>query len=143
MALLTADDVLDLIQKVWDGGGVQETETRTIIVSSTLKRALTRLFVKDGFKQEDRNVGGVNLKMLETDFGSFNIMLNRYMPVTKLAVVSLEQLAPAFLEVPGKGHFFAEPLAKTGASEKVQLYGEIGLKYGNEKAHGVLTVAAG
>lgn len=140
---LTADDVLDLIQKVWDGGGVQETETRTIIVGSTLKRALTRLFVKDGFKQEDRNVGGVNLKMLETDFGNFNVMLNRYMPATKLAVVSLEQLSPAFLEVPGKGHFFAEPLAKSGASEKVMLYGEIGLKYGNEKAHGVLTVAAG
>jgi len=81
--------------------------------------------------------------MLETDFGNFNVMLNRYMPATKLAVVSLEQLAPAFLEVPGKGNFFAEPLAKSGASEKVMLYGEIGLRYGNEKAHGVLTVAEG
>ena len=111
---LTADDVLDLLQKV-----------------------------KDGFNQEERNLGGGNLKKLETDFGSFNVMLNRYMPATKLAVVSLEQLAPAFLEVPGKGHFFAEPLSKTGASERVMLYGEIGLKYGNEKAHGVLTVAAG
>lgn len=140
---LTTSDVLDLIQKVWENGGVQETETRTIIVNASLKRALTLLFVKDGFEQSDRNIGGVNLKMLETDFGSFNIMLNRYMPATKLAVVSLEQLAPAFLEVPGKGNFFAEPLSKTGASEKVMLYGEIGLRYGNEKAHGVLTVAAG
>ena len=37
----------------------------------------------------------------------------------------------------------AEPLAKTGASDDVQIYGEIGLEYGNEKAHGCLTVAAG
>ena len=34
-----------------------------------------------------------------------------------------------------------EPLAKTGASDKVQIYGEIGLKYGNERTHAVLTVA--
>ena len=35
--------------------------------------------------------------------------------------------------------FFEEPLAKTGASDKSQLYGEVGLKYGNEKAHAVQT----
>jgi len=128
---------------VWTNGGLQEGETRTIIVNSKLKRALTRVFIKDAKYQEgERNVGGVNLKTLETDFGVMNIMLNRYVPADKLIVASLEQLAPAFLEIPGKGHFFAEPLAKTGASDDVQIYGEIGLQYGNEKAHGVLTVAA-
>ena len=65
-------------------------------------------------------------------------MLSRYMPPEQLAVVSLEQCAPAFLEVPGEGHFFVEPLAKTGASDRCQLYGEIGLKYGAERAHGKL-----
>ena len=58
---------------------------------------------------------------------------------TFLAVAKLGQCRPVFLEVPGKGHFFAEPLAKTGAAEKVQLYGEVGLDYGNEMAHGVIT----
>ncbi|GMA26194.1 hypothetical protein GCM10025864_39530 [Luteimicrobium album] len=70
-------------------------------------------------------------------------MLNRYVPADTLIVASLEELSPAFLEIPGSGHFFAEPLAKTGASDKVQIYGEIGLKYGNERKHGVLTVASG
>jgi hypothetical protein len=42
------------------------------------------------------------------------------------------------MDVPGRGHFFVEPLAKTGAQEKVQLYGEIGLAYGAERHHGVL-----
>jgi hypothetical protein len=46
------------------------------------------------------------------------------------------------MEIPGKGHFFAEPLAKTGASEKVQVYGEIGLRYGNERKHGKIVEAA-
>ena len=70
-------------------------------------------------------------------------MLDRYVPADKLIVASLEQLSPVFMEIPNKGHFFAEPLAKTGASDDVQIYGEIGLEYGNEKAHGCLTVAAG
>ena len=141
---LTEADVVDLIEKVWNSGGLQEGETRTLIVNSTLKRALTRIFIKEAKYQEaSRNVGGVNLKTIETDFGALNIMLNRYVPATKLIVASLEQLSPVFMEIPDKGHFFAEPLAKTGASDDVQLYGEIGLEYGNEKAHGCLTVAAG
>ena len=56
-----------------------------------------------------------------------------------MLVAQLGQCAPVFLEVPGKGHFFAEPLAKTGSSDDVQLYGEVGLAYGNEKAHGLLS----
>lgn len=142
-ATLTVDDVLDLMEKVWAAGGIQEGQTRTLIVNSTLKRALTRVFIKDAkYEEASRNVGGVNLKTIETDFGTCNIMLNRFAPADKLIVASLEQLKPAFLEIPGKGHFFAEPLAKTGASDKVQIYGEIGLIYGNEKAHGILTVGA-
>ena len=143
-AQLTADDVLDLAQMAWDNGGIRESETRTIVVNSTLKRALTRCFVTDAkYQEQTRNVGGVNLQTIETDFGLFSIMLDPYMPKDQLLVLSLEQLAPRFLEIPGKGHFFAEPLAKTGASDKVQLYGEIGLQYGDQKAHALLTVAGG
>jgi hypothetical protein len=43
-----------------------------------------------------------------------------------------------FLNIPGKGVLFEEELAKTGASDKSQIYGEIGLAYGNQAAHGVL-----
>lgn len=138
---LTEDAVLDLFQEVWDNGGIQEGETRTVIVNAALKRVLTKIFIKDrGYEESSRNVGGVNLQTFETDFGRANIMLNRWMPADTLAVVSLEDLAPRFLEIPGKGHFFAEPLAKTGSADKVQIYGEIGLEYGNERKHGKLTV---
>lgn len=141
-ANLDADTILDLMQMAWDNGGIQESETRTVVVNSTLKRALTRIFITDAkYQEQTRNVGGVDLQTIDTDFGRLNIMLDRYMPKDKLVVASLEQLSPCFMEIPGKGHFFAEPLAKTGASDKVQLYGEIGLEYGNERTHAVLTVA--
>lgn len=138
---LTEDAILDLFQDAWENGGLQEGETRTVIVNAKMKRQLTKLFIKDkGYAEETRNVGGVNLQTFETDFGRANIMLNRYMPADQLVVASLEELRPAFLEIPGKGHFFAEPLAKTGAADKVQIYGEIGLQYGNQRKHGKLTV---
>lgn len=139
---LTEEDVLDLFQEVWENGGIQESETRTVIVGAALKRQLTKIFIKDrGYEEQTRNVGGVNLQTFETDFGRSNIMLNRYMPSNTLAVVSLEECAPHFMEIPGKGHFFAEPLAKTGSADKVQIYGEIGLGYGNERKHGKITLS--
>ena len=141
-AVLTADDVLDLMQEVWENGGIQESETRTILVNAALKRQLTKLFVSDkNYQEASRNVGGVNLQTIETDFGSTNLVLSRYVPAGTIIVASLEDCAPAFMEIPGKGHFFAEPLAKTGASEKVQIYGEIGLRYGNEAKHGKIVNA--
>lgn len=141
--VLTENAVLDLFQDVWENGGIQEGETRTVIVNAALKRQLTKIFIKDkGYKEDTRNVGGVNLQTFETDFGKANIMLDRYAPADVLAVVSLEECKPAFLEIPGKGHFFAQPLATTGASDNVQVYGEIGLNYGNERKHGKLTVGA-
>lgn len=136
---LTVDLVLDTMQKVWEKGGIREGETRTILVGGKLKRALTKIFIKDqGYKESTRNVGGVNLQTLETDFGSCNIMLDGSVPDNMLMVVSLEECAPFFLEIPGKGHFFAEPLAKNGSYDRIQLYGEIGLMYGCEAHHGLL-----
>jgi hypothetical protein len=129
----------DLFQLAFDNGGIAESETATVIVGSDQKRNITIAY-SDGVNNRvaDRNVGGVNFQTIETDFGRVNIMLNRWMPRDACAVVSLEQLAPRFLLIPNKGHFFEEPLAKVGAADRVQLYGEIGLEYGNEKAHGVI-----
>ncbi len=56
-------------------------------------------------------------------------MLNRYMPADTVQVVSLDQCAPVLLETPGKGFLFSEPLARTGSTDKAQIYGEIGLEY--------------
>ncbi|WP_163185974.1 DUF5309 family protein [Cellulosimicrobium sp. SL-1] len=141
---LTEELVLDLMQECWENGGIQEGETRTVGVNAGLKRVLTKIFIKDrGYEEQSRNVGGVNLQTFETDFGRVNIMLNRYIPTNVLQVVSLEELKPAFLEIPGKGHFFAEPLAKTGSADKVQIYGEIGLNYGNERKHGKIVLTEG
>lgn len=139
-SVLTVDGLGDVMQAAYDSGGISEQETATLLLNSAQKRALTVAYMSQfgQYHETSRNVGGVNVTTVETDFGMLNVMLDRQMPQSEVAVVSLEQLSPVFLEVPGKGHFFAEPLAKTGASDKVQFYGEVGLAYGDERAHGVL-----
>lgn len=136
---LTDAVVFDLLQQVWEQGGIQESETATLMSGASIKRALTKIFIKDrGFQETSRTVGGVHVMTIETDFGRLNLMLNRHMPTSTLSVVSLEECTPVFLPIPGKGFLFAEELARSGAAEKRQIYGEIGLEYGNEKAHGKL-----
>jgi len=135
------EDVNDLFQIAYDNGGLLEGDTRTLICGSAMKRHLTKLFIRDvaqGFYQQSRNVGGVNLAVIETDFGRCDIMVDRYVPDGTIIAASLEELAPRFLTIPGKGHFFWEPLAKSGSSDTSQLYGEIGLQYGNERKHAKL-----
>lgn len=137
---LTADLVLDLMQMAWENGGIQEQETATLMCGATQKRNLTTLFVTNKkYEEQSRNVAGVSVQTIETDFGRVNLMLNRHMPATEVALVSLEQCMPVYQEIPGKGHFFAEPLARTGATDRTQLYGEVGLMYGNERTHGKIT----
>jgi hypothetical protein len=134
---LTEAIVMDLLQQVWTSGGIQVSDTATLICGAWQKRQLSRIFITDkGYTAVDRNVGGVNVQTIETDFGRLNLMLNRYMPIDQLAVVSLDQCEPMFLPIPGKGFLFVEPLAKVGASDRSQLYGEVGLKYGAEQFHG-------
>lgn len=138
---LTTDHVGDLMQMAYDNGGISEQETATLVVNSRQKRALTAAYASayGKFQETSRTVGGVAVDTIMTDFGTLNVMLDRHMPQDTLLVCSMEQLMPVFLNIPGKGVFFEEPLAKTGASDEVQLYGEIGLKYGAETAHAVMT----
>jgi hypothetical protein len=143
-AALTEDKVLDLMQAVWENGGIQVSETATLMCNANVKRQLTKLFVTDkNYREESRNVAGVNVTTIETDFGKVNVLLNRHVNTQQLYVVSAELCAPVFMNIPDKGFLFVEPLSKGGASEKFQIYGEVGLKYGNPNAHGkIVNIAA-
>ena len=54
--------VLDMMQRVWDQGGIMQQDTGTLIVNSTLKRKLTDIFITaKNYQEFQRNVGGVSL----------------------------------------------------------------------------------
>lgn len=91
-----------------------------------------------GYAPQDRNVGGVNIKQLETDFAMLGVVWAPQMVTSVLLIADLAFCSPVFLPVPGKGVLFYEELARTGASESGQIYGQIGLDYGPEEMHGQL-----
>lgn len=138
---LTKAHVDDLLQSVYESGGITMQDTATLVCNGTLKRGISEAYATAGqTPPRDRRVGGVAVDTIVTDFGTLSVMVDRYMPHDTLLVASLEQCRAKVLNVPGKGSgFFVEPLAKVSAANRMQLYGEIGLQYGNEAAHGKAT----
>jgi len=140
--VVSVADVNGLLQSVFDNGGINEQGTATLFVPSGQKLALSATYANTYQKSDllagTRTVGGVALNTIVTDFGVLNIAVERALPADAIAVVSLEQVSPVFLSIPNKGVLFEEELAKVGSSDRTQIYGEIGLEYGNEAAHGVL-----
>ena len=110
-----------------------------LFMNGTTKTQLSIEYTNNlGLADRSRTIGGVNVETIVTDFGTFGVVLDRYMPTDEIALLDLSVIAPCFLAIPGKGHFFTEPLAKTGSFDIFQIYGEIGLEYGPEQYHGLI-----
>lgn len=141
---LTADIVNTHLQAMFTASAKLPQATTVFMCGPAQKVALNKAYADPTLGatlvavDRTRTVGGVNLETIVTPFGSFGVMLNRWMPAGEIAVVQLDVCYPVFLEIPGKGLLFTEPIAKTGSSQKFQIYGEIGLEYGPANAHGVI-----
>ncbi len=136
----TTDLIDSLMQQVYENGGIQEMDTALLMCNPYLKRWLSFLYINDrGYQELSRTIGGVRVTTIETDFGTLNVKVNRHMPAGSLAVVSLAELKPRWLLIPDRGFLFTEKLGVRGSLEEYQIYGEYGLEYGNERAHGLIT----
>jgi len=124
----------NLLKKMWDAGA--RFQNPVIMVNAAVKSQLTDLY---GYAPQDRYIAGLNLKQIETDYGSLAVVMNRFVPANTLVIVDVAYCRPVFVPVQDKGYLFYEPLAKTGASEKGQLYGQIGLDYTHPTLHGSIT----
>jgi hypothetical protein len=86
-----------------------------------------------------RNVNGIAISTLITPMGEIGIKLGECLPAGTALLVNTSICAPVHQPVPGKGNFFLEELAKTGAADKYQIYGQLGLDYGAEWYHAKIT----
>ena len=131
---LTKENLQTLFKKMYDAGAI--FSNMVLWVNSTQKQLITDIY---SYAPTDRNLGGTNIKQLETDFGNIGISLNRFMPQDTVLAAEMSAIAPVFQPVPGKGNFFYEELAKTGAAEEGQIFGQIGLDHGPAFLHGTIT----
>lgn len=105
------------------------------------KQMITNLYAEQ-FKanmQTTQNVGGMNITEIETDFFKMGVVWDRFVPADSILIADMAHIAPVFQAVPGKGVLFEEDLAKNGASDRVQIYGQIGLAHGPAFLHGAIT----
>lgn len=131
---LTKALMQQLFKAMYDAGAI--FSNMVLWTGSTQKQLITDIY---SYAPTDRNIGGTNIKQIETDFGNIGIALNRFMPQTAVLAVEMSAVRPVFQPVPGKGNFFYEELAKTGASEKGQIFGQFGLDHGPAFLHGSIT----
>ena len=125
-AALDQAKVDSLLKEMADNGA--PFEQPVIFANAFQKQKLSSIYSSAlSLAPRDRNIGGVNITTIETDFGEVGIVDSRHLPAEDLICVDLAYCKPVFLDIPGKGHFFAEPLAQTGSAYKFQIYGEVGL----------------
>lgn len=109
-----------------------------LFASAKNKQLITKLF-ENKFYTDSRNIGGMNIQQIETDFCMLGIAWDRFIPDDSILIADIAHVAPVFQAVPEKGVLFEEPLAKTGASDKSQIFGQIGLAHGASFLHGSIT----
>ncbi len=127
--------ILDSLLRTMAGNGA-EFLNPVIFCNAFQKQKISDIY---GYAPQDRTVGGVNIKQIETDFAMLGVV---WAPQVTTSVVLIADLAfcnPVFLPVPNKGVLFYEELSRTGASESGQIYGQIGIDYGPEEMHGTIT----
>jgi hypothetical protein len=121
-------------------GGTADGENMMVLAHPVQLRKINDLFRADKVKvDEDRFVGGVRVRTVYSTFGVLNFVLENDMPNNELLFVNFDVVRLAVTPHPTKGVLFREELAKTGASEAYQIYGEIGLDHGPEWHHGKIT----
>lgn len=116
-------------------------DNMVMLLPAFQKQAVTDLYGNQfGFNQPaTRNVGGINITEIETDFFKLGVTWDSFVPADTILIVDVAHMDVVFQEVPGKGVLFVEDLAKTGASTKKQIYGQLGLAHGPAFLHGSIT----
>ena len=136
---LTTNMIKALMLEMADNGAY--FNNMVLFAGAKQKQKITDLYEKQlGYNQgAPRNIGGMNITEIDTDFCKLGIVWDRFMPDDSILIADVAHIAPMFQEVEGKGVLFEEELAKIGASDRIQIYGQIGLAHGPAFLHGSIT----
>ncbi len=132
-------DIADMVKKIY--GQNAPTNGLCLWCDATTMFQVNADAVQNGLSvvPASREINGIALSSVVTPIGVVYLYLGEYLPAGTALLLNLDVIAPVFQPVPGKGNFFLEQLAKTGAGEKYQLFGQIGLDHGPEWYHGKFT----
>lgn len=132
-------DIADMVKKIY--GANAPTNGLVLWCDAVTMFQINADAVQNGLTvvPASREINGISLSSVVTPLGVVYLYLGECLPQATALLLNLDVIAPVYQPVPGKGNFFLEPLAKTGAGEKYQLFGQIGLDHGPEWYHGKFT----
>ena len=132
--------VNDIVQKIKDNGG--DISNLIMLVNSVnlLQLHGDAIEMKMPIGDPYMSAYGIQLKDLILPVGTtIHLSIGEFIPEGTALVINPSVIGPVEQIVPGKGNFFLEELAKTGAGTKYQIFGQIGLDHGPEWFHGKIT----
>lgn len=132
-------DVADMMKKLYEANA--PTQGLVLWCDAITMFQINADAVQNGLTviPADRTVNGIALSSVVTPMGVVYLYLGECLPKGTALLLNLDVIAPVGQPVPGKGNFFLEELAKTGAGKKYQIFGQIGLDHGPEWYHGKFT----
>ena len=132
-------DVADIMKTVYEANA--PTQDLVLWCDATTMFQINADAVNNGLTviPAAREVNGIKLSSVITPLGTVYLYLGECLPAGTALLLNLNVIAPVHQPIPGKGNFFLEPLAKTGAGQKYQIFGQLGLDHGPEWYHGKFT----
>lgn len=105
-----------------------------IWLDSTSRMQLNADAVANGLTivESGRTINGISIDTVLTPLGVVGVRGLKYLPGGSVVIFDPSVMYPVEQPTPGKGNFFLEELAKTGAGTKKQIFGQIGLDHGPE-----------
>lgn len=129
----------EAMSKIKDNGG--DISDLTAWIDTTTLNQINGNAVEYGMKMGEPyyNAFGIQVRDLILPVGTLRLALGEFIPAGTAYLFNLGVIGPVEQPVPGKGNFFREELAKNGAGESHQIFGQIGLDHGPEWFHGKIT----
>ena len=131
---LSKDLVNELLRTMLANGA--EFENPILFCNAFQKQQISNEY---GYEPEHRNVGGVNIQQIMTDFCVLGVAYTPAITTSTVVIADMSVCHPVWLPVPGKGILFYEELGKLGAAEYGQIFGQFGLDHGPGQYHGSIT----
>ena len=132
--------VNDLVQKINDNGG--DISNIVLLMNSVnlLQLHGDAIGMKMPIGEAYMSAYGIQIRDLILPVGTtVHLAIGEFIPPGTVLAINPSVIGPVEQPVPGKGNFFLEELAKTGAGTKYQIFGQIGLDHGPEWFHGKIT----
>lgn len=128
--------IADLMKKVYESNA--PTEGLVLMMDAASMIRLNQSCADNGLTAipAAREINGIKVDEIVTPMGVVALRIGEFMPIGTAMLLNIDAIAPVYQPVPGKGNFFVEELAKTGAGSTYQLFGQIGLDHGPEWYHG-------